>query len=270
MIIEDQKKQLNQEIKEKRDKIDSIKPSKFEEKKLNTELKNIKKKQANETLRVNEINSKNKQLKREIDTLRKEIKGGKREIIKIENGIRKYKKEAKDLNQEFLNSKKGSDETNNQILSLKQKHESEKMRFEEEIKNIQHKLKQKDETEEISKKNKSQNVSAAGSTNAVKAAAAEFSNPITILKRRLSKIQAMNAQKKKLIDQYIKNVKVIQDAFEHIKEATGIVSTDEIVTTFVKAEEQNYSLYNYVNRLNQETDQLEEASRDLRNDILDI
>jgi len=53
-----------------------------------------------------------------------------------------------------------------------------------------------------------------------------------------------------LIDQYIKNVKVIQDAFDHIKEVTGISSTDEIVTSFVKSEEQNYSLYNYVNRLN--------------------
>lgn len=47
----------------------------------------------------------------------------------------------------------------------------------------------------------------------------------------------------------MRNVKVIEDAFNQIKEATGITSNEEIVTTFVKAEEQNYSLYNYVNRL---------------------
>jgi len=41
------------------------------------------------------------------------------------------------------------------------------------------------------------------------------------------------------------------------------------VTTFVKAEEQNYSLYNYVNRLNQETDALEENNKRLNNDIKD-
>jgi len=32
-------------------------------------------------------------------------------------------------------------------------------------------------------------------------------------------------------------VKVIEDAFNQIKEATGITSNEEIVTTFVKAEE---------------------------------
>jgi 2-haloacid dehalogenase len=42
---------------------------------------------------------------------------------------------------------------------------------------------------------------------------------------------------KKLMDQYIRNVRVIEDAFEQIKEASGISNIEEIVTTFVKAEE---------------------------------
>jgi len=56
------------------------------------------------------------------------------------------------------------------------------------------------------------------------------------------------------MDQYLRNVKVIEDAFEQIKEATGITAIDEIVTSFIKAEEQNYSLLNYVNKLTNETD----------------
>ena len=61
----------------------------------------------------------------------------------------------------------------------------------------------------------------------------------------------------------MRNVKVIEDAFEQIKEATGITSIDEIVTSFIKAEEQNYSLLNYVNRLGTETDVLEETNREI-------
>jgi hypothetical protein len=34
-------------------------------------------------------------------------------------------------------------------------------------------------------------------------------------------------------------VKVLEDAFEQIKESTGITSTEEIVTSFIKAQEQN-------------------------------
>jgi hypothetical protein len=40
---------------------------------------------------------------------------------------------------------------------------------------------------------------------------------------------------------------VIEEAFEVIKEGSGIKNLDEIVTTFIKSEEQNYSLWNYVN-----------------------
>lgn len=69
------------------------------------------------------------------------------------------------------------------------------------------------------------------------------------------------------MDMYIRNVKIIEDAFDQIKEATGISSTEEIVTTFIKAEEQNYSLYNYVNMLNSEIDMIEEQNKNIESEI---
>ena len=45
----------------------------------------------------------------------------------------------------------------------------------------------------------------------------DFSNPIVILKRRLLKIVETNKEKRKLMDQYLRNVKVIEDAFDQIK-----------------------------------------------------
>lgn len=69
------------------------------------------------------------------------------------------------------------------------------------------------------------------------------------------------------MDMYVRNVKIIEDAFDQIKEATGISSTEEIVTTFIKAEEQNYSLYNYVNMLNSEIDMIEEQNKNIESEI---
>lgn len=69
------------------------------------------------------------------------------------------------------------------------------------------------------------------------------------------------------MDQYLRNVRVIEDAFDQIKEASGISNIEEIVTTFIKAEEQNYSLYNYVNMLNTETDTLEESNKEIKEQI---
>ena len=94
-----------------------------------------------------------------------------------------------------------------------------------------------------------------------------FANPIEILRERLKKWTNNNKEKKNLMDMYIRNVNIIEDAFSQIKQQTGISSTEEIVTTFIKAEEQNYSLYNYVNSLNSEIDMIEESNRNIEADI---
>ena len=72
------------------------------------------------------------------------------------------------------------------------------------------------------------------------------------------------------MDQYLRNVKVIEDAFDQIKEATGITAIEDIVTSFIKAEDQNYSLLNYVNRLTNETDLLEDSNREIQDQIKKI
>ena len=56
---------------------------------------------------------------------------------------------------------------------------------------------------------------------------------------------------------------MIEEAFEVIKEGSGIKNLDEIVTTFIKSEEQNYSLWNYVNQLGIECDIFEEQNAQL-------
>ena len=74
----------------------------------------------------------------------------------------------------------------------------------------------------------------------------DFANPIAILTIRLNSVVNKNLEKKRLLDQYVRNAKIIQEAFETIMEATGINNIDEIVTAFIKAEEQNVQLFNYV------------------------
>ena len=65
----------------------------------------------------------------------------------------------------------------------------------------------------------------------------------------------------------MKNATIIEQAFQQIKESCGIQEVDEIVTTFIKAEEQNYSLFNFVNLLTQEIDALEDNNKYLDDEI---
>lgn len=49
-----------------------------------------------------------------------------------------------------------------------------------------------------------------------------------------------------------------EEAFAKIQEATGIADTEELVTAFINVEDQNFSLFNFVNEMNQEIEKLEE------------
>jgi len=45
---------------------------------------------------------------------------------------------------------------------------------------------------------------------------------------------------------------------------TGITDINELVTSFINAEGQNFSLFNFANELNQDTEKLEEQLADLK------
>ena len=77
----------------------------------------------------------------------------------------------------------------------------------------------------------------------------------------------MNKEKKRLLDLYMRNAAVIEEAFRVMKEGSGLSSIDEIVTSFIKAEEQNYALWNYCNQLNQEVDSYDDRIKSQGSEI---
>lgn len=54
------------------------------------------------------------------------------------------------------------------------------------------------------------------------------------------------------------DVERFEDAFSKLQEATGLKDIDELVETFLEAEEQNFKLFKFVNELNQEEETLAE------------
>jgi hypothetical protein len=53
---------------------------------------------------------------------------------------------------------------------------------------------------------------------------------------------------------YVRNAKIIDQAFNAIKINSGMTNLDEIVCTYLKAEEQNYQLAGYFNLMDAECD----------------
>jgi chromosome segregation ATPase len=69
------------------------------------------------------------------------------------------------------------------------------------------------------------------------------------------------------LDVYVRHIKSLETAFTQMSEATGISSVEEVVTTFIKSEEQKYSVAAYINELTAEIDQIEENNRNTKKAI---
>lgn len=59
----------------------------------------------------------------------------------------------------------------------------------------------------------------------------------------------------------------MNNGFKEIRMATGLESLDDIVTVFIKSEEQQHEMLSNLNALNSEIDNLEEVSERLHKEI---
>jgi len=87
------------------------------------------------------------------------------------------------------------------------------------------------------------------------------------LRKKVSKGNASIAADKQLIQSSMDKVSAYEEAFAKIQKATKISDIDQLVTSFVSAEDQNFSLFNYVNDLTQEIERTEETIAELTKDI---
>ena len=146
----------------------------------------------------------NNELKNRIIQMRTEIKYAKGSIKAMEEEIQKLKDDSRLVSKEGFNYDRQTSETNNQILALKCKHEEGKEAFETDIKRLQEQLKEKDQKVEFNDKSLSRTMEAKQGQGKQ-----EFQNPIELLLLRLRNCENKNIEKKRLLDQYVRNAKII-------------------------------------------------------------
>lgn len=80
--------------------------------------------------------------------------------------------------------------------------------------------------------------------------------------RRIMKTAFLNCIQRRHIRQHQKSIEVFEQAFQTIKQSTGIEHIEEIVKIFVNLESRNFSLLTYVNVMNREIETLEGIRRE--------
>ena len=87
-----------------------------------------------------------------------------------------------------------------------------------------------------------------------------------VLKKKVNKGAWGLAKDKVEIQVSVERVQNFEEAFNKIKAATGINDIEELVRTFIKNEDQNFSLFNYVNEQTNEIEKLEEQIQALQDE----
>lgn len=236
-------------IEEKRKTINNNKDKKESNNAVLAKIKKTEYKLDKTLQKYNEAVAENKNLREEIDALRREKKVFRKIFISLEEEYQTKVTERENLIKEKENAIKRRDEAKKKLEALNEN----RKKTEKELENFSRDWQ---EVEKIIEKKINVSEFLQDSDEVLpEPEIAKPESPITIIKD------------KELIKESMRMVEKYEEAFKKIEQATGITDVDTLVSTFIEAEQQNYSLFNYVNELTNEIEKLESQIAGIKQDI---
>eukprot|EP01040_Poterioochromonas_malhamensis_P010220 gene10219-11117_t len=237
--------------------------------------------------KFNETVANNRALRSKIDEYRRERIVFDGIYKKLERDLHEKKKEMTAIIEDSKNAYNARDKSQSEMLALQQHAEKERIEFESEFKELgdlikqqqvmleQIRLKQFDRTNDPNTTNNSNantnnsninnNSNHNNSNTNLITATSETEQNDNKLNNSNNNGPSTNPQL--LIPLSQEKIHSYEEMLLKIQENTGINDIQEIINKFLEAEEQNFSLFNYVNDINSEIERLEHSISNMRNQI---
>ena len=251
--LEEQIHIMKQKVLQQRKSMGGVNASKENYHMIQKQIRILENRLDKSLIKFNEAIAHNKTLRDNIDDLR-------RERVVFENIYRKMEKELQDKKQKMAEIIEVSNQSYEQrdsyqmeVAAIEQANRKEQEEFEEQIVELGRML----ETEL-----KLPATSRPGTNSGTGMFTATLPNASDDDMKK-SGTWNQNAEKMDVLASY-ERVQNFEEAFNKIKAATGITDIDELVKTFIKNEDHNFSLFNYVNEQNNEIEKLDEQIQNLR------
>lgn len=210
-------------------------------------------------LKFNETLAQNKVLRTKIDEYRRERVVFDGIYKKLERELHEKKKEMGAIIEDSKAAYQARDKAQSEMVALQQHAEKESTEFESEFKELGELIKQQQSMLEQLRLKQLENT--------------QQEQKLMIRSHDEGKAEVVGqlggwtTAKDKSTPLSQEKIHSYEDALTRIQESTGIYDINEIVTRFLEAEEQNFSLFNYVNDINSEIERLEHSIADMRNQI---
>jgi len=208
-------------------------------------------------IKFNEAIAHNKSLREEIDGLRRERVVFDSIYKKLEKELDHKKKEMANIIEISNSAYESRDQAQQEMQALKKQLEEEQAAFEEEWKDLGRII----EADRARKASRTKQVEEIGQRGEMSVEEEKG------MKKQLIKGTWAIARDKASMHVQAEKVQTYEEAFARIMDATNIHSIDELVDTFINAEDKNFTLFNFVNELTSDIEKLEEQIGEIKSEV---
>ena len=246
-------------IVEQRKKMGGVNAARENNQQIQKQIKILENRLDQALVKYNEALAHNRGLRDRIDNLRRERLVFDQIYRKLEKELAEKKKEMARIIEVSNRAYESRDSALNEMAALKAQAEKEQAAFEQEWRELGKLIEQDRKMKDFVKARD-------GGTGAT---IRDHMSPEQESKLRRKVIRGNWSIAKDKASQQVsmERVQSYGEAFAKIQESTGVTDIDELVTTFINAEDQNFSLFNYVNELNHEIERLEGQIEEIKGDI---
>eukprot|EP00960_Hanusia_phi_P077045 768641-Hanusia_phi.AAC.4 len=249
-------KDLNEKVLEQRKKVGGANAVRENNLKSQKHIQLLENRLDKSLLKFNEALANNKQLRESIDNLRREKQGFDQIYKKLEKDLSEKKSEMQKIIEMSNVAYEVRDKAQQEMAMLKIQADREQASFEAEWKELGKLIEDDRKMKELMRQREKAGIGSNG----------KFEDEDK-LRKKIMKGNTSISKDKAAQQAALHKVQSYEEAFAKIQASTGISDIDELVATFIEAEDKNFSLFNYVNELNNEVEKLEEQIADTRSEI---
>lgn len=263
VTLDEQLRQLTEELKNRSQEAKAKTPSVAKLANLKAKIQRLEHKVELVLSRASKTAAENVELRKVIDGYRQDKHNRKTLIGHLSQDISSYSNKAEQHYSSYVDGTRQDDFQKSRIYQLRSMSQQERFRKNERIeelnvRSMQSLIKEDRVNKGIFIRNIEQSFNAQLKKNT------ETLDPTQVLKKLQNKWGTTVKEKKRQLDLYLKQVKLLGEAAEQIKEATGMQSIEEMTTTFIKSEDQQYAIGTYLNNLHADVEIMEENLRSLQ------
>eukprot|EP00753_Platysulcus_tardus_P000813 PLAT10730.2.p1 GENE.PLAT10730.2~~PLAT10730.2.p1 ORF type:complete len:579 (-),score=344.83 PLAT10730.2:133-1869(-) len=253
---------LKRSIQEQRIRMGGINASKENNEMIARQIRVMENRLDKALVKYNEALASNKHLREQIDALRRDRVVFDGIYKKLERELHEKKRDMAAVIEESNEAYKARDRAHAEMAALKMQADKEQAEFEAEWKELGKMIEADRRMKDMLK-----TASSAGELVLDGDADSMSAEEEAELKQKVARGAWGIAKDKAQIQLSQEKVQSYEEAFAKIQEVTGISDVDELVDKFIEAEDKNFSLFNYVNQLNEEIEKLEGSIHGVKAEI---